>query len=112
MNTQKHFQLIRRAQRWIAVLSGVVLLAVSTYAQESESKVSIVAPSQTAPEAAHKRCKTAVNCFDAGAYIVTVTDIIEATFRTTDELAWRWFSTISLTRPSFWHTGLVQRHGR
>jgi hypothetical protein len=77
MNTQKHFQLIRRAQRWIAVLSGVVLLAVSTYAQESASKVSIVAPSQTAPEAAHKRCKTAVNCFDAGAYIVTVTDIIE-----------------------------------
>jgi hypothetical protein len=30
-----------------------------------------------AREAAHKRCKTAANCFDAGAYIVTVTDIIE-----------------------------------
>jgi hypothetical protein len=60
------------------VFSVVVILASSTYAPESAPNASILTPLQMqAREAAHKRCKTAANCFDAGAYIVTVTDIIE-----------------------------------
>jgi hypothetical protein len=77
MNVQNHFHLVVRARYRIAVLSGMVILASSTYAQESAPNASILASSQTAAEAAHKLCKTSVNCFDAGAYIVTVTDIIE-----------------------------------
>jgi hypothetical protein len=77
MKIQNHSLLVPRAQYRIAVFSGVVILASLMYAQESAPNASILAPSQIAPEAARARCKTAVNCFDAGAYIVTVTDIIE-----------------------------------
>ena len=47
--------------------------------QESTAKFSIVVmQSQVqAPEVARARCKTSVECFDAGAYVVTVTDISE-----------------------------------
>ena len=78
MKIQNQSQLVRRSQCRIAVFSLVVSLSSSTYAQEAHPNASILTLSQMqAVEAAHKRCKTAVNCFDAGAYIVTVTDIIE-----------------------------------
>jgi hypothetical protein len=77
MKIQNQSQLVRRSRCRIAAFSLVVSLASSTYAQEAPNASILTLSQMQAVETAHKRCKTAVNCFDAGTYIVTVTDIIE-----------------------------------
>jgi hypothetical protein len=57
----------------------VMILGLRARSQEAAPNSPLfVTPSQVqAPETARAHCKSAVNCFDAGPYIVTVTDIIE-----------------------------------
>jgi hypothetical protein len=78
MKIQDGSQSVRRTQYRIAGFSVVLILGCLMHAQESVPNGSILTSSQMkSPEAARKGCRSTANCFDAGAYIVTVTDIIE-----------------------------------
>ena len=63
----------------IRVLLIVIAARTCISAQRSASAAAVlVATSQIeAPEVARAQCKNAANCFDAGAYVIRVVDIIE-----------------------------------
>lgn len=56
-----------------------LILTSLAQSQELSRRASLltVSPQVQDPQAARVRCRTSVNCFDAGSYIVTVTDVIE-----------------------------------
>jgi hypothetical protein len=68
-----------KGQNKVGLLLLAFVVTARAHSQETASKASIfVLPSKVQdPEAARAHCRSDVTCFDAGAYVVTVTDIIE-----------------------------------
>ncbi|SRR6266487_4102606 len=79
MKAEDHAYLLRQFASRIGVFLVVVIFGLGARSQEAtpNSSLFVTSPQVQSPETAGARCKSAVNCFDAGSYIVTVIDIIE-----------------------------------
>jgi hypothetical protein len=70
---------MREVHGWLGVLSLLMTFPFCAHAQEvtAESPIFTISSTMKDPVAARMECKKAVDCFDAGPYLVTVVDIIE-----------------------------------
>jgi len=62
---------------YIAVFCLMTRFLHTASAQEKLESVVLIPPQTQTPEAKRAHCRTAVDCFDAGSYLMTVIDIIE-----------------------------------
>ncbi len=79
MRSQNEVRFMRKVHRSLGVLSLLMTFAFCAHAQEvpAESPIFTISSKMKDPVTARMQCKKAVDCFDAGSYLVKVVDIIE-----------------------------------